>query len=501
MILLWLILIPFLAGTLAWLVGTRSRTASRWIALMSLGLELLVLIALWAGVRAADLGQVSWLIQLRGPWIPRFGIDFHLALDGLSLLLLTLSTFLGLVAVACSWTEIQKQVGFFHASLLWSLAGIAGVFLSLDLFLFFFFWEVMLVPMYFLIAIWGHENRVYSAIKFFIFTQASSLLMLASIVGLALLHNRDTGQWTFDYFDLLGSSPGGAAAMVLMLGFFLAFAVKLPMIPLHTWLPDAHTDAPTAGSIILAGVLLKTGAYGLIRFTVPLFPHAAERFAPVAMTLAVASILYGAVVAFAQSDFKRLVAYTSISHLGFVLLGIFAWTEISLQGAVVQMIAHGISTGGLFAIAGALQQRLHTRDMNEFGGLWHAVPRMGAIALFFAIASLGLPGLGNFVGEFLVLLGAFASRRPFVIVAALGLIAAVVYSLILIQRTFHGTPRRDSAGTDLNPREMSYYVAMILVLLWLGLHPQPVLETAATSLRGLRTSAPPPTLADSGDRR
>src|SRR5690606_16202028 len=269
------------------------------------------------------------------------------------------------------------------------------------------------------------------------------------------------------------------------LGFFIAFAVKLPMVPLHTWLPDAHTDAPTAGSVILAGELLKTGAYGLIRFVVPLFPDAAMRIAPLAMALAVAGILYGAVLAFAQTDFKRLVAYTSVSHLGFVLLGIFAWNELALQGAVMEMIAHGMSTGGLFAVAGALQERLHTRDMGRMSGLWAQMPRMGAIGLFFAIASLGLPGLANFVAEFLVLVGTWPVAPVFTAIAATGLVAAAIYSLVLIQRSFHGPPRREVRAADFDRREMAYSAAMIAVLIWLGLRPQPVLDAARPTFEAL----------------
>jgi NADH-quinone oxidoreductase subunit M len=486
-----LIAVPLLAGVLAWAAAAESDAWCRSVALAGALVELAL--AVWLWVRAPgllDLGRDGWLAETDWPWIPRFGIDFHLALDGLSLLMLVLTAFLGVVAVACSWTEIRERVGFFHFNLLWSVAGMAGVFLALDLFLFFFLWEVMLVPMYLLIALWGHENRLYSAIKFFIFTQASSLLMLASIVGLAFVHFRATGEWTFDYFALLGTSAAPNVALLLMLGFFLAFAVKLPVVPLHTWLPDAHTDAPTAGSVLLAGVLLKTGAYGFIRFGVPLFPDAAARFAPVAMALAVAGILYGAVLAFAQTDFKRLVAYTSVSHLGFVLLGIYAWNELALQGAVMQMLAHGISTGGLFLVAGALQERLDTRDMRRMGGLWADLPRMGAIALFFAIASLGLPGLGNFVGEFLVLFGAFGASRIYAALAAAGLVAAVVYSLMLIQRSFQGPHRAPSRVRDLKRREMAYFGAMIVILLWLGLKPQPVLDTAAPALMTLESTAP-----------
>lgn len=486
MILAWLILIPLVAGVLAWTADHISGRLCRWIALFALGIDLALVAAIWLRAPAiVETTRAGWLVEFEAAWIPRFGIDFHLAMDGLGLLMVALTLFLGLVAVACSWTEIDKRVGFFHANLLWTLAGVVGVFIALDLFLFFFLWEVMLVPMYFLIAIWGHERRVYSAIKFFLFTQASSLLMLASIFGLAYVNAAQSGVWTFGYFDLLGVDLAPNVAMWLMLGFFIAFAVKLPVVPLHTWLPDAHTDAPTAGSVILAGVLLKTGAYGLIRFVVPLFPEAAMRIAPFAMTLAVIGILYGAVLAFAQTDFKRLVAYTSVSHLGFVLLGVFAWNEVALQGAVMEMIAHGLSTGGLFVVAGALQQRLHTRDMRKMGGLWDRLPRMGAIGLVFAIASLGLPGLANFVAEFLVLLGTFPVAPVFTIVAATGLIAAAVYSLVLVQRSFQGHVRAKVAAVDFDAREMAYSAAMIAALVWLGLRPQPVFEATRPTLEAL----------------
>jgi len=486
MILAWLIVIPLAAGALAWLAERQSARLVRWISLLALGVDLVLAAEIWLNAPAfTGTARPGWLVEAQWAWIPRFGIDFHLAMDGLSLLMVALTLFLGLVSVACSWTEIRERVGFFHANLLWSIAGVVGVFIALDLFLFFFLWEIMLVPMYFLIAIWGHENRIYSAIKFFIFTQASSLLMLAAIVGLAFVNASSTGEWTFDYFDLLGIELAPNVAMWLMLGFFIAFAVKLPMVPLHTWLPDAHTDAPTAGSVILAGILLKTGAYGLIRFVVPLFPDAAMRIAPLAMALAVAGILYGAVLAFAQTDFKRLVAYTSVSHLGFVLLGIFAWNELALQGAVMEMIAHGMSTGGLFAVAGALQERLHTRDMGRMSGLWAQMPRMGAIGLFFAIASLGLPGLANFVAEFLVLVGTWPVAPVFTAIAATGLVAAAIYSLVLIQRSFHGPPRREVRAADFDRREMAYSAAMIAVLIWLGLRPQPVLDAARPTFEAL----------------
>ncbi|MGK0375180.1 MAG: NADH-quinone oxidoreductase subunit M [Arenicella sp.] len=397
-------------------------------------------------------------------------------MDGLSLILITLTLVLGAIAIISSWNEKNQRQGFFQANILWTLAGVVGVFLAVDLFLFFLFWEVMLVPMYLLIAIWGHEGRAYASMKFFIFTQLSGLLMLVAILLLAKLHHSATGVYSFSYFELLNLDIDSNTAYWLMLGFFIAFVVKLPSFPFHTWLPDAHTQAPTAGSVILAGILLKTGAYGLIRFTVPLFPNAALEFAPIAMTLGVAGIIYGAVMAFSQSDFKRLVAYSSVSHMGFVLLGVFAWNALALQGAVMQMVAHGFSTAALFMIAGALQQRLHTRDMNKMGGLWHHMPRMGAVALFFALASLGLPGLGNFVAEFLVLVGLFAVSPWTTAVAALGLITAAIYSLIMMQKAFYGQPSSEFEVDDFAILDMAAMGVMIIALIGLGLYPQPVFD-------------------------
>ncbi|MGH8067792.1 MAG: NADH-quinone oxidoreductase subunit M [Candidatus Entotheonellia bacterium] len=488
MILAWLIIIPAAGGFLAWFLGRWHDRWPRWIALLALTINLIILLILWVQhfgqVAIANVGP--WLIELDRPWIPQFGISLHLALDGLSLILVLLTTFLGITAVAASWREIEARVGFFHFNLLWVLAGIIGVFLALDLFLFYFFWEMMLVPMYFLIALWGHENRVYAAVKFFLFTQLSGLLMLVAIVGLYFIHGQSTGTYTFDYMQLLGTAMPTSTAMWLMLGFLIAFAVKLPVVPLHTWLPDAHTEAPTAGSVILAGLLLKTGAYGLLRFVVPLFPQAAVDFAPVAMALAVIGILYGALLAFAQTDLKRLVAYTSISHMGFVLLGVFAWNELALQGVVMQIVCHGISTGALFILVGALQERTHTRDLRRLGGLWSTVPRLGGVTLLFALASLGLPGLGNFVGEFLVLIGTYRVNTLMTILAALGLVTATIYALRMIQRTFHGPNAGGWQLPDGSAREMAMMAAMVAAIVWLGLYPQPVLDTAKQSLHHLQ---------------
>ncbi len=489
MILLWLLAVPAVGGALAWGAGAAHANWSRWISIVVLSLDLLLALSLISP--ATSTGHTAWIASFERPWIPQLGISFELDLDGLSLVLILLTLALSLISVVISWTEITERVGLFHANLLWTTTGVIGVFLALDLFLFFFFWELMLVPMYFLIALWGHENRFYAAIKFFLFTQGSGLIMLIAILVLVFIHQHATGHLTFDYLALLGTKMNSTTAFWLMLGFFIAFAVKLPAVPFHTWLPDAHTEAPTAGSVLLAGILLKTGAYGLLRFVVPLFPDAAHAFAPVAMTLAVIGILYGALLAFGQNDMKRLVAYSSISHMGFILLGVFAWNTLALDGVVVQMLAHGVSTSALFILVGALQERIHTRDMRFMGGLWGSLPRLSAFGMFFAIASLGLPGLGNFIGEFLILLGSFHVSVTFTVFAAGGLVAAAAYSLLLVQRAFHGTVGSFPDKTRLFDLETPHLVVMMVLTLsivGLGVYPQPIFCQVAPGLSVLQRS-------------
>ena len=473
-------------GILAWISGKWNPLFPRWISLITTTLNFILAIILWIQYDPAFYySKDSWLINFEIPWIPRFGIGFHMALDGLSLLMLLLTFFLGILAVLTSWKEIQYRIGFFHFNLLWVLAGITGVFLTMDLFLFYSFWEVMLIPMYFLIITWGHENRRYAAYKFFLFTQASGLLMLLAILGLYFIHGSLTGTYTFDYFQLLGTELSPSVAWWLMLGFLAAFIVKLPVVPFHSWLPDAHSEAPTAGSLILAGLLLKTGAYGLLRFVIPLFPGASVELAPWAMLFGVIGILYGAILAFAQTDLKRLVAYTSVSHMGFIILGVFSFNELALQGVVMQMITHGISTGALFILAGFLYERIHTRDIAQMGGFWSKVPFMGTIALVFAMASLGLPGLGNFIAEFLTLIGAWQANHVLTIFAAIGVVAATAYSLRIVQKVFLGGQQKDRVLPDLSSREKLIMVPMVIAIVWLGLFPQPILNMANRTIKDL----------------
>jgi len=492
MILAALVAVPFAAGVLAWIAGRWSDRWPRWIALAGTAIDLALAIALWRGASAAAPAG-RWIAELDLPWIDLLGIRFHLAVDGLSVLLILLTGVLGIVAIAASWREITDRVGFFHFHVMWVLAGIVGVFTALDLFLFYFFWEMMLVPMYFLIGMWGHERRIYAAVKFFIFTQISGLLMLIALVALYVMHGRATGVYTFDYEQLLGTPLSPAAGWWLMLGFFGAFAVKLPLVPVHTWLPDAHTEAPTAGSVILAGLMLKTGAYGLFRFVVPLFPSSAAEFAPVAIALGVVGALYGAVLAFGQTDLKRLVAYTSVSHMGFVVIGVFTGTPIALQGAVLQILCHGISTGALFVLVGALQERLHTRDLRQLGGLWPVLPRLGGMTMVFGLASMGLPGLGNFVAEFLVLFGTWQVSPIATAFASVALILSTVYALWMVQAAFQGRTGPAMDGTtgarDLDFREMAVAGALVAAIVWLGVYPQPFMDTAAPSVEHVRAAA------------
>lgn len=487
MIIIWIILILIITGLAAWYSGKFNENLPRWISLIGLLIDFMIILIFWLSepITINLTSNDNWLVRFNSAWIPQFGISLNFALDGLSLILVVLTIFLGILSVLTSWTEIKDRIGFFHFNLLWILAGIVGVFTSLDLFLFYFFWELMLVPMYFLIGIWGHEKRIYAAYKFFIFTQASGLLMLLSILGLYFIHGNQTGIYTFNYFELLLTQLPSGMEWLLMFGFLIAFAVKLPLVPVHNWLPDAHTQAPTAGSVILAGLLLKTGAYGLLRFVLPLFPNVSIEFAPYAMFLGVIGILYGAKLAFAQNDFKRLVAYSSVNHMGFVMLGVYSFNVLAYQGAVFEMITHAISTSALFIIVGLLSDRLHTRNLDEMGGLWEQVPKMGGIAMVFVMASLGLPGLGNFIAEFLVLAGSFQASVLWSVLGSLGLIASAIYALRIMQKVWHERKAKEWKIKDYIPRELIILGSLILVIVWLGLFPQKIFSTISSSINSI----------------
>jgi NADH-quinone oxidoreductase subunit M len=421
-------------------------------------------------------------------WIASPIIHYHVSLDGLSLWLVILSTFLTPVCILISWSFIQSRVKEFYALMLLLEFGLAGVFAAQDLFLFYVFWEVSLVPMYFLIGIWGHERRIYAAVKFFLYTMAASVLMLAGII---YIYNR---AGTFNYSEIMAMLANGKLSftppvqMVLFLAFFVAFAVKVPLFPLHTWLPDAHVEAPSAGSVMLASVMLKMGTYGLARFCLPMFPGAARACAPWIVVLAIIGIIYGALVAMVQPNMKKLVAYSSVSHLGFVVLGIFSFTQMGMDGAVYQMLNHGISTGALFVLVGYLYERRHSLAIADFGGVSTPAPWLSTVFMITMLASIGLPTLNNFVGEYLVLQGSAQANFRWTIFAAIGVILSACYMLWLYQRVFFGeTPGEVRHHVfDLNPREWAAVIPLIVMMVWMGMYPQsflpPVSRTTARIL-------------------
>jgi NADH-quinone oxidoreductase subunit M len=442
----------------------------RWTALTVSLLVFAGTLLLW---RAFDPTRADFQFVERHEWIPAFGIQYFIGVDGVSLFLLVLTGFLTPVALLSSWGSVHKKVKEFAAFMLALESAMLGVFVSLDLFLFYIFWDAMLVPMYFLIGIWGYERRVYAAMKFILYTAAGSVLMLVAIIGLAWTHHAVTGSYSFDLLKLYDLPIPRQLEFWFFLAFTLAFAIKVPLFPFHTWLPDAHVEAPTAGSVILAGVLLKMGAYGLVRFAFPLFPSAAAYFAPALAVLAVVGIIYGALVAMVQPDLKKLVAYSSVSHLGFVVLGICALNLQGLQGAVYQMLNHGVSTGGLFLLVGMLSDRRHTRLIAEFGGLKAVMPRLVAVFLLVTLSSIGLPGLNGFVGEFLILLGAFRWDPRFAAFAASGVILSAVYMLWMFQRVNYGTVTHDENARlpDLTARERWVVLPTVALVLLMGVVP------------------------------
>jgi len=451
--------------------------AVRWAANGIGLLGFLVSLPLWFWF---DRGGAGFQFVEKHEWIPSIGVQYFFGVDGISALLILLTTLLGVIAILSSWTAITQRVRQYYVFLLLLQTGMIGVFCALDLFLFYLFWEVMLVPMYFLIGIWGSARRLYAAIKFFLFTLVGSVVMLLGILALYFESRKlpgleETG--TFDYTVWMQMGIPGEMQSLVFLAFFLGFAIKVPMFPFHTWLPDAHVEAPTAGSVILAGVLLKMGTYGFIRFSLPLLPEATLAAVPWMVTLAIISIIYAALVTLVQKDMKKLIAYSSVSHLGFVMLGMFALNPLGMEGSVLQMINHGLSTGGLFLLVGLIYERRHTKEIAEFGGLAKVMPVYATFTLVIFLASMGLPTLNGFIGELMILQGAFAANRVWAYWAVLGIVLGAAYLLWLYQRVFWGkvTKEENEKLPDLNARELATLVPLVVLCFWIGLYPKPFL--------------------------
>jgi NADH-quinone oxidoreductase subunit M len=470
----------------------------KWIALGFTIVEFLLSLLLLGAQTASASG---FYFEKNVPWIRAINTNYHVGVDGLSLWLVILTTFIMPIAVVSTWRAVEKRETAFYVFLLLLASAMIGVFVSLDLLVFYLFFEASLVPMFFLIGIWGGANRIYSAIKFFIFTALGSLLMLVAIIALYFIHAQQTGVGTFDYVTLLSSLQTGKLALVgttgalLFWAFAIAFAIKVPLFPVHTWLPDAHTDAPTAGSVILAAVLLKMGTYGLMRFNFMLFPEASREFAWIFITLAVIGIIYGALVAMVQPDIKRLVAYSSVSHMGFVILGMFSFTEMGMQGALYQMLNHGVSTGALFLLVGFIYERRHTREITEYGGLANVMPVYATIFVITTMSSIGLPFLNGFVGEFLIMIGMWNSHVLPVtggtnwnyvatMFAGTGVIFAAVYLLWMVQRVFFGkiTNPKNRGLTDLTARELGLIAPLVFLMVFMGVYPSPFLNRSKDSV-------------------
>lgn len=485
-LLTYLILTPLAGAFLLLFLNKEKESLIRWFGFAVSILAFLLSVFIY--FRFDSLNPDFQFVQ-KVKWIDSLNISWHTGADGLSMLLVLLTTFITSLTFLSSWSGINKKVKEFTFFMLLLEVGMLGVFTSLDLFMFYIFWEAMLIPMYFIIGIWGGERRIYASVKFFVYTMFGSLLMLVAIVWLGVYAASMTGHYTFDLVELYSISPTITHNIQrwMFLAFALSFAIKVPLFPLHTWLPDAHVEAPTAGSIILAAVLLKMGTYGLMRFCLPLFPDASIYFAPAISILAIIGIIYGALVAMVQTDMKKLVAYSSVSHLGFVVLGIFALTQESMQGAVIQMVNHGLSTGALFFLVGVIYDRTHTREISEYGGIAKIVPIYSAALMLAMLSSVGLPGLNGFIGEFLILLGAFKSPVLnswwYTVFAASGVIFAAVYLLWMYQRVIFGEVKNPKMNklTDMNGRETFIFASLMIFIVWIGIYPTTFLKVSDKS--------------------
>src|SRR6184192_142856 len=473
---------PLVGALVLLLVNKRNDNAIRWVANIVAGAGFLLSVPLWFQF---DIASPEFQFVEQVPWIPSVGAEYHLGVDGLSTLLILLTTLMGFIAVLSSWTAITDRVKEFYIFLLVLQTGMLGAFMSLDFLLFFLFWEVMLVPMYFLIGIWGSDRRLYSAIKFFLYTLVGSVVMLLGILALYFHNHTVTGVYSFDVTVFHRLSVPFNMQWWVFLAFFLGFAIKVPMFPFHTWLPDAHTDAPTAGSVILAAVLLKMGTYGFLRFSLPILPDASRHFVPMIVVLSVIGIVYGALVALAQKDWKRLVAYSSVSHMAMVMLGMFALNPVGITGSIVQQLNHGISTGALFLIVGIVYERRHTREISEYGGLSKVMPVYAAIFLVMTMSSIGLPTLNGFIGEFLILQGVFVASKVWAAFAASGVVLGAAYMLYLYQRTMFGkieNPKNERL-LDISHREFATFAPLLILAVWMGIYPAPFLVRLEKSVQ------------------
>jgi NADH-quinone oxidoreductase subunit M len=475
-----MILIPLAGAGLIAFLPSENKDTIRFAALGVAGLNLLLSLTLLLGF---DPSTYKMQFAESVPWIPDIGVGYIVGIDGMSLLLVLLTTFIAVVSIGCSWSAVEKQVKGYMTCMLLMETGMLGVFVSLDLVLFFLFWEIGLIPMYFLIGIWGGARKLYATLKFFLYTVFGSVFMLVGIMALYYAHGNMTGEYTFSLLRLYEVNYPYQLQWWVFLAFFLGFAIKVPVFPFHTWLPDAHVEAPTAGSVILAGVLLKMGTYAFLRFNLPLLPSASITFTPFILILAVIGIIYGAFLALAQQDIKKLVAYSSVSHLGFVMAGIFAMNQQGIDGGILQMINHGISTGALFLIVGMIYERRHTRRIDDFGGLARVMPVFAACAMVVVFSSIGLPGTNGFIGEVLILIGVFNANTIIAVLAATGIILSAVYMLWMYQRVIFGKITRPANERlkDLNVREITTLASIILLILWIGIYPKPFLRLTSAS--------------------
>jgi NADH-quinone oxidoreductase subunit M len=471
-----------------WPKGEQHDSAVRWIANIVALVDFLISIPLITRFNQPQyIADTGMRYVVRADWIPSIGVQFYLGIDGISLLLILLTTLLGSIAILSSWTSITERIREYYCYFLLLQVGMLGVFMALDFFLFYVFWEVMLVPMYFIIGVWGGPRKLYAAIKFFLYTLVGSVLLLLGILALYFYHHSVTGIWTFDVLAFQQLSLPLDLQRWIFLAFFLGFAIKVPMFPFHTWLPDAHVEAPTAGSVILAAILLKMGTYGFVRFSLPILPDATRQFLPWLVVLSIIGIIYGALVAMMQKDMKKLVAYSSVSHLGFCMLGIFVATPVALEGGILQMLNHGISTGALFLIVGIIYERRHSRMIADYSGLSHVMPVFATVFLIMTLSSIGMPVLNGFIGEFMILQGVFGDPvyRYAAVFGAAGIVLGAAYMLWLYQRVMFGKVEQPEnlSLPDLNWRELATFVPLIILAFWIGIYPRTFLQYLHTPVQ------------------